>query len=263
MDNRPVAAFDSGVGGLSAVRVLRALLPGEDIIYLADTANVPYGLKEAGELRLLAGAAAEKLACLGAKALLVACGTASACCLGVMGERGKMPVQGVISPAAAEAAAMGARRIGVLSTEFTARSGAFEREILKLRPEAEVLAAGNRELVPLAEAGRVDMRDAGVRAALERALAPFAGWGCEALILGCTHFPLFEEAMRELLPGARLISCSAAGARDFARRLGEMGLASGRRSGGALRCLVSGDRAAFERAAAAFLPGEDTRAEKA
>ena len=254
MTKRPLGVFDSGVGGLSAVRVLRDILPDEDIIYFADTANVPYGTREVPELLELSRSAALRLAALGVKAILVACGTVSASCLEAMRESSGLPVYGVIAPAAAEAASHSSGRIGVLSTMATARSGAFERELRALLPDAELLTRGNTGLVPLAEAGRVRLDDAEVRAELEGALRPFSDWGADTLILGCTHFPLFSAAVSEMLPGTALIDSAGAGAREFKRRLAGAGLLSAGGAAGALRCLVSGDTAAFGKAARIFLP---------
>ena len=267
MDNRPVGIFDSGVGGMSAVRVLRGLLPGEDCIYFADTANVPYGTRDAEELCRLSVSAMGRLAERGVKAVLVACGTVSAPCLEAMRACAGIPVEGVIEPAA-RAALAGSRtgRIGVLATEATARSGAFTRAIRSLDPGAEVFACGNSRLVPLVERGLVSPELPEVAAAVAGALRPFEGTGMDTLILGCTHFPLLSEAFAAALGGsAALIDSGREGAQSCARLLRERDMLSGRRKGGALNCSVSGNAGAFAGAAGLFMPSAagELRIEKA
>ena len=149
MDYRPVGIFDSGMGGLTAVRVLREMLPGEDIAYLGDTARVPYGGRSVEELRRIAESDARFLRAREIKAMLVACGTVSSNCLGEVEATAGVPVIGVVKPAAAEAAAATKNgKIGVLSTVATMRSGAFVRELLRLSPELEVTSSGSPLLVP-------------------------------------------------------------------------------------------------------------------
>ena len=155
-------------------------------------------------------------------------------------------------------------RVGVLSTEATARSGAFSRAISALAPDTAVLETGTGLLVPLAEAGRTDYSDAGVREAVRTSLSPLLGSGIDTLVLGCTHFPLLAGAIGEAAgPGVELVNSGAAGA-ECARLLEGGGLLCGRDSGGTLRCLVSGDEAKFVRDAKLFLPDEAAiRVEKA
>ena len=151
-----------------------------------------------------------------------------------MGAAG-VPASGVVVPAAREAVnCTRSGRIGVLATLATARSGAFEREIAAMAPDASVLSSGTAELVPLVEAGRTSLDDDGVRAALTGCLAPFTGGAVDTLILGCTHYPLLGAAIAGLLgPEVRLIDAGAAGARETACLLREGGLdCRARRIGG-------------------------------
>ena len=135
MDFRPVGIFDSGMGGLTSVRELRRLLPGEDIAYLGDTARVPYGGRSVEELRRIAESDVRFLRGRGVKAMLVACGTVSSNCLDYVQEKAGVPALGVVKPTAREAAeATENGRIGVLSTVATQRSGAFVRELKALEP---------------------------------------------------------------------------------------------------------------------------------
>lgn len=264
MDNRAIGVLDTGVGGLTAVRSLRALLPGEDIVFFADTARVPYGGRNTDEIRTLSTDCARRLAERAEiKFLLVACGTITSACLAETGGAAGVEAAGVIAPAAEAAArASVTGRIGVLSTEATARTGAFPRALEAARPGVEVVPRGNSALVPLIEAGRISAGDAELERAVDEAAAPFISAGVDALILGCTHFPLLTERFRERLPGVELINSGAAGAGECARRLAEEGLLNPRAAGGSTRCLVTGDTEGFCRLADIFLGGAFT-AEKA
>ena len=255
MDLRPVGIFDSGLGGLTAVRELRRLLPAEDIVYFGDTARVPYGGRSVEELEGIAIDDTRFLLSHGVKAILVACGTVSSNCLGAVSRASRLPVTGVVVPAAREAVqATRSGRVGVLATVATARSGAFAREIAAMEPGIEVVTEGTGELVPLVESGRTSLGDGGVRAALERCLRPFAGGAVDTLILGCTHYPLLGEAIAGLLgPGVTLIDTGAAGARELACLLREAGIACNARRIGALELYASGDAEEFERLASVFL----------
>ena len=264
MDSRAIGVLDTGVGGLTAVRRLRALLPGEDIVFFADTARVPYGGRTLGQIRRMSLECVEKLTRRGIKALLVACGTITAACLDDVASASGVPACGVIAPAAAEAVAASASgRIGALSTLATARTGAFKDAVLALRPDAAVTLYGCGELVPLVEAGRTSPEDAEVADAVFRATAPFREQGADTLILGCTHFPLLYEAMSAALPGVTLIDSGAAGARECCRMLKENSLLSDRKAGGKLTCAVSGDRDSFRANATIFMPGVEFEVEKA
>ena len=141
MDRRPIGIFDSGVGGLTALRSLRALLPCEDLIFLADTARVPYGVRSAGELNAIAEDNFLLLESLGVKAVLAACGTVSANCAALI-DGWPTPACGVLEPSVRAAAAAARGRAGVLATEATVRSGAFERLFASIAPELELLSRG-------------------------------------------------------------------------------------------------------------------------
>ena len=228
MDYRPVGIFDSGMGGLTAVRVLRELLPGEDIAYLGDTARVPYGGRSVAELIEIARSDARFLRARAIKAMLVACGTVSSNCLDEVEKTAGVPVIGVVKPAAAEAAASTKNgRVGVLSTVATTRSGAFVRELKAIDPAIEPVASGSPLLVPLVEAGRSDPADPEVASAVEECLRDVRAAGVDTLILGCTHFPLLSEAIAAYMgEGVTLIDSGAAGARALAALLEKNSLRS-------------------------------------
>lgn len=255
MDFRPVGIFDSGMGGLTAVRVLREMLPGEDIAYLGDTARVPYGGRSVEELRKIAESDVRFLRGRGIKAMLVACGTVSSNCLEYVQEIAGVPAIGVVKPTAREAAAATRNgRVGVLSTVATMRSGAFVRELLKLDGRIEPIAAGSPKLVPLVEAGRADPDDPEVALAVEECLSEVKAAGVDTLILGCTHYPLLSGAIAAYMgEGVELIDSGAAGARALAALLESEGLRSPRRSFGRTGCYASGDPKEFARVAELFL----------
>lgn len=255
MDFRPVGIFDSGMGGLTAVRVLRRLLPGEDIAYLGDTARVPYGGRSVEELRRIAESDVRFLRGRGIKAMLVACGTVSSNCLDYVQQIAGVPAIGVVKPTALEAArATRNGRIGVLSTVATTRSGAFVRELAAIDPALCAVPSGSPKLVPLVEAGRADPADPEVAAAVEECLREVRDAGVDTLILGCTHYPLLSEAIRAYMGGdVALIDSGAAGARALAQLLDDGDLRSPRKSFGRSACYASGDAGEFARVAELFL----------
>ncbi len=255
MDPRPIGIFDSGAGGLTALRALRRIMPGENCIYFGDTARVPYGGRPVSELRALAASDSGLLRARGVKAILVACGTISSNCL-EYAEGGGVPAVGVLLSSAREAAQLTKNgRIGVLATVATARSGSFERAIGSFLPGAEVVCSGSPLLVPLVEAGRVSPEDEGVAAAVSEALAPLLDAGIDTLVLGCTHFPLLADTIARFAPGVETVDSGAAGARAMAALIAEKGLAADRAEGGC-EFLASADPDAFARNARRFLGGE-------
>ena len=194
----PIGVFDSGVGGLTVLRALRAELPAESFIYLGDTARLPYGTKSEHTVARYALQAADELVERGIKCLVVACNTASAAGLPALQQRfPELSVVGVIEPGArAACAASNSGRIAVLATESTVRGGAYTQAITRFRPDARVTAIACAIFVALAEEGWTD--GPVVAAAAERYLAPLRAAGAagpDALVLGCTHFPVLAGAI--------------------------------------------------------------------
>src|SRR5258705_9883071 len=191
---RPIGVFDSGVGGLTVVRALRRALPGEDIIYLGDTARVPYGNKSPRTVEKYSLACQRFLLDRDVKLVLIACNTASANALPALVEASPVPVIGAVEPGAGTALAASANRhIGVIGTLGTVRSGAYERAIHARDPDAIVDSLACPLLVPLAEEGWTD--DDIARAVARRYLAALFGAPAKAidtLVLGCTHYPLLR-----------------------------------------------------------------------
>ena len=207
----PIGVFDSGVGGLTVLRALAERLPGEEILYLGDTARLPYGTKSAHTVSRYAIQATHVLVERGVKLLVVACNTASALAYDdLVAEYPRLPVIGVVRPGAEAACrASVSGRIVVLATEATASHGAYEREIRRIRPEAHVTSKACSLFVALAEEGWADGDIA--RAVASEYLRPlWDGNGApDCLVLGCTHFPVLTKAIRSVTGDAVSIVDSA------------------------------------------------------
>jgi glutamate racemase len=193
---RPIGVFDSGVGGLTVVRALRAVLPGEDIIYLGDTARVPYGSKSARTVERYALACQQFLLDRGVKLVLIACNTASATALPALVAASPVPVIGAVEPGATRAlAATRNEHVGVIGTLATVRSSAYERAIHARAPRVRVTATACPLLVPLAEEGWTDDDVAGLVAQRYLAALFAADPEIDTLVLGCTHYPLLRDVL--------------------------------------------------------------------
>ena len=227
---RPIGIFDSGIGGLTVVRALRKLLPHEHLIYLGDTGRYPYGTKSADVVCRYSFENTEFLVDKGVKLLVVACNTSTAVALEALQERYEVPVIGVIEPGVEAAArATRNRKIGVIATEGTIRSGAYTRALRRLRPDLEIYTRACPLFVPLAEEGWVDNEVAQLAAGSY--LGSLAQSGIDTLILGCTHYPLLRNVIRETIGrGVRLIDSGVVTAAAVEAVLDERGL---RRSSGA------------------------------
>jgi glutamate racemase len=191
MPRRPIGIFDSGVGGLTVVRAVRAALPDEDILYLGDTARVPYGSKSPRTVERYSLACQRFLVARDIKLLLVACNSASANALPALTAASAVPVIGAVEPGADTALRVSQRqRIGVIGTLATVRSRAYERAIATRAPDAHVVALACPLLVPLAEEGWTDGEVAGLVARRYLAELFALDRDIDTLVLGCTHYPL-------------------------------------------------------------------------
>ena len=201
MDNRPIGLFDSGVGGLSAVRVLRLEAPQESFVYFGDTARVPYGDRTPEDIKVLSLQDARFLRSRDVKALVIACNTITANAMDELAaDNPDIPVIGVIEPAAAEAARVSpSGKIGIIATNATVNSGVYETAIHALRPDAVVTAQGCPKLVPLIETGHTQPTDELLMPVLQEYLAPLQAAGVDTVILGCTHYPLIAKAAASIL----------------------------------------------------------------
>lgn len=253
MRDLPVGVFDSGVGGLTVLRALRAALPHEDFLYLGDTARLPYGTKSPQTVARYSLRAAEALVSRGIKGLVVACNTASATALPALRERfPTLPVVGVIEPgarAACEASASG--RVAVLATEATVKGGAYPAAIRALRPDAHVTQVAAQIFVALAEEGWSEGE--AVDAVTHRYLAHLDA-RIDTVVLGCTHFPLLAGAItREVGPARKVVDSAATAARATAAELRERGLATESQRPGKIRLLATDSPERFARVGARFL----------
>lgn len=199
MDNRPIGVFDSGLGGLTAVKELELALPGESIVYFGDTGRVPYGSRSRETVRRYARQDMNFLLGHNVKAVLAACGTVSSTA-GDIGAALPVPYFDVVAPTARAAAeAAGNRRVGVIGTSATIASGSYVRALRELDPKLEVFSQACPLFVPLVESGFVDPEDPITRLAAERYLAPLREAGVGALILGCTHYPIIRRTIRQVM----------------------------------------------------------------
>ncbi|MFW6133566.1 MAG: glutamate racemase [Planctomycetota bacterium] len=241
-DNRPIGVFDSGLGGLTVVRELRRRLAGEDIVYLGDSARVPYGIKSLATVRRFAREDAGFLLRFDPKLIVVACNTASAAAVETLERTLPVPVVDVIRPGAAAALTATDGRIGVIGTQATIDSGAYQGALGEADPSRAVLVAACPLLVPIVEEGRSE-DDPIVLHVLGDYLRDMQRFRPGALILGCTHYPLLARAIGKLMgPAVALVSSAAAAAEEVRRRLD----ADGRTGGsGSLRCYTTDNARRF------------------
>jgi glutamate racemase len=271
----PIGVFDSGIGGLTVLRALRAALPWQDFIYLGDTARLPYGTKSAQSVVRYSLQCAEALMQRGISCLVVACNTASASALGDLRSRyPAIPIIGVIEPGAAAAvAASVSQRIAVIGTEGTIGGGAYQEAIRRLNPAARVDALACSLFVAMAEEGWVDgpVAEAVARRYLEALFmesstrpgpdGQFAGMA-DTLVLGCTHFPVLVPAIRAVLPAhVRIIDSAQSVAVAVMRQL-SVGAAdpAARGRDGNVSWLATDGAPRFARVSSVFL-GEPVRAD--
>ena len=219
-----IGVFDSGVGGLTALGSLRALMPSADICFYADRKNSPYGTKSEEELLKITKNAISRLRDEGADFILMACCTASTV-YPLLSKDEREICLPIIKPTAERAVSLTENgKIGVIATERTVSSHAFKNEINSLLPTASVTEIATQSLVTLAEEG-----ECGAYASekaiskIEELISPFIKDEPDTLILGCTHFPIFKKIISDLLPNTAIVSCSDEGARALAQRCTEEG----------------------------------------
>lgn len=208
-DSRPIGVFDSGIGGLTVVKALRDQLPNETIVYLGDTARVPYGPKSPETVQRYALELAYMLMEKNAKALVVACNTVSSIALPLLTRKFPVPVIGVIEPGARAALqATRNRHVGVIGTRATISSGAYEKALRASDNNVRVSSRACPLLVPLIEEGLLD--DDVTDQVIARYLQPLVADAIDTLVLGCTHYPLLSVAIGRLLGRAITLVDSAA-----------------------------------------------------
>lgn len=263
VNSAPLGIFDSGVGGLTVVRAVQELLPREDIVYLGDTARVPYGSKSPETIRRFAIQDAQYLIEHGVKAVVVACNTASAHALGYLREQIDIPVIGVIEPGVNAACADGAvERIGIIATRGTIRSHAYQHALAQRRTGLMIHAKETPLLVPIVEENWIDHEAS--RLILETYLKPLVEKGIDSLLLACTHYPLLMPVLEQLLPDdVRLVDSASTCAQFLQQELERLGLCKQGDVKGSLQIHLTDLSEEFESLANRFLtkaPGRIRRA---
>ncbi|HOK89908.1 MAG TPA: glutamate racemase [Candidatus Hydrogenedentes bacterium] len=248
----PVGIFDSGVGGLTVMRQIRRLLPEEDLVYLGDTARVPYGTKSPETVIRYARHCAEMLTRRGIKLLVVACNTASAYALDALRSSLRVPVIGVVEPGARAALrATRSGRIGVIGTPGTVRSGAYERVIHEVKPRFRVFLQACPLFVSLAEEGWIRGKVPALIA--EQYLERLKQRHVDTLVLGCTHYPLLRPVIAAIMgPEVTLVDSAQETARETQRVLVDWELARPVGTPGKSLFLVTDDPKTFARTGSRF-----------
>jgi glutamate racemase len=219
LKEQAIGVFDSGVGGLTVLHALSRHLPREHLIYLGDTARVPYGSKSSETITSYAVEIADFFADRGVKLLVVACNTTSALALELLRRRYPIPVIGVIEPGARGALAASRNgRIGIIGTEATIASGAYPQHLRAVEPEVEIFTRACPLFVPLAEEGWTHNDVA--RRTVATYLSSLKKSGIDTLVMGCTHYPLLAEAIGSFLgPGVTLVDSAEETATEVRRVL--------------------------------------------
>ncbi|MFK5926324.1 MAG: glutamate racemase [Desulfuromusa sp.] len=260
MRHRSIGIFDSGVGGLTVFKEIATLLPGENLVYLGDTARVPYGTKSVETVRRYALEAAEFLVDQGVKLLVVACNTASAVALPQLRERFQLPVIGVIEPGARRAAGSQNQKIGVIGTEGTINSHRYSEAIHALLPDSQIFSVACPLFVPLAEEGWAEHEVA--RLTATEYLQPLVMAQIDTLVLGCTHYPLLHNTLRQVLgDSVALVDSAAETAKSVQSLFQQQGLANPE-NGGLRTFFVTDVPTRFERVGRAFLGADLLKVEQ-
>ena len=263
MNPAPLGFFDSGVGGLTVVRAVQDLLPSEDILYLGDTARLPYGSKSPETIRQFADEDIRFLIARGVKAVVVACNTATAHALPTLRDHYRIPIIGVIEPGVeAVLAQADVQRVGIIATRGTIGSHAYQHALALRRTGLIIHAQPTPLLVPLIEENWLD--HPATHTILKTYLDPLVEKGIDTLMLACTHYPLLIPALRALLPPEmRLVDSATTCAEHLRRELQHLELLAPPDHEGALEIHLTDLSDEFEVLARRFLtkpPGRIRRA---
>ena len=222
MSRPTIGVFDSGLGGLTGFRALKRLLPDYPLVYFGDTARVPYGTKTESTIRRYARQDIRFLLSHSVSAILVACGTVSSVALPALQGKYPLPIVGVVEPAAEATCRMASEAGGkvlVLGTEATVRSCAFEKAILSRNSRLTVRQQACPLFVPLAENLHTKRGDPAATAVAHAYLDPYLDFRPDVILLGCTHFPLLSDIIRDVFPGPVLISAGEEAAAETAKTI--------------------------------------------
>lgn len=263
MNSSPLGFFDSGVGGLTVARAVRNLLPAEDIVYLGDTARLPYGSKSPETIRRFADEDTRFLIARGVKAVVVACNTATAHALPMLREHYRVPIIGVIE-AGVDAALHdpAASRIGIIATRGTIASHAYQHALAQRRTGLILHAQPAPLLVPLVEEDWIE--HPATNAILHTYLDPLVDKGIDTLLLACTHYPLLIPALQHVLPqGIRLVDSATTCAEHLRRELDQLDLLHPGDTPGSLEIHLTDLSEEFEALARRFLDQHPGRIQRA
>lgn len=254
LSDKPIGIFDSGLGGLTVVKAVLQYMPNENIVYLGDSLNVPYGDKTSGQITEFAFKNTEFLLKKGVKAIAIACNTADATSRRELAQCYTLPIIGVVGPASEKAARVTRnKKVGVIATATAVKSGAYERTVKSYLSDCEVFSVPAPLLVPLVEAGKISKNDKEIVDALNMYLTPLLEKGIDTLILGCTHYPLFYDLVKEMLPDIKIV-CSGTSSLDaLYEKLKAEGLLNQSGKIGNAEFYVSGETAYFEKNGGLFL----------
>ena len=253
MDKRPIGVFDSGVGGLTVVKEMLRKLPNEDIVYFGDTARVPYGNKSNSTITRFSIENALFLLRFNVKMIVAACNTSSSTSLKILKKNFKVPIVGVIQPGVRGAAGCTKnKRIGIIGTRTTIASRSYEKQLKKLMPETKIFTQACPLFVPLAEEGWINNGVAGDIAKVY--LRPLKKSGIDTLILGCTHYPIMKNKIKEVV-GKRvhLIDSAKQVAEEVKQILDMQDMAAGKKNKGSLKLYVSDEPGKFAQLGEKFL----------
>lgn len=253
-DDRCIAVFDSGIGGLTVVRELQRRLPSEEIVYFGDTARVPYGIKSSETVTRFARENCEFLLRFDPKMIVVACNTATAAAMPALEDMLPVPVCAVIEPGAKAAVIQSeGRLIAVIATEGTINSDAYRRAMKRFQSDARVIQKPCPLFVPLAEEGR-RWDDPITRAVVRDYLDPLVRLNPRVMVLGCTHYPLLREAIAEVTgPDVILLDSGEQTAKSVVQQLKASNALSSREETGRLTCYVSDNPQRFRELGQRFL----------
>ncbi|MBW2040172.1 MAG: glutamate racemase [Deltaproteobacteria bacterium] len=259
---RPIGIFDSGVGGLTVFKEVTTILPREDIIYLGDTARIPYGTRSPGTILKYSLENTSFLLSQGIKLLVVACNTSSAVSLPQLQQENEIPILGVIEPGARRAIEVTQnKKVGVIGTEATVRSRAYERTIQGIDPHIKVISRACPLFVPLAEEGWVGNQV--TRLTAQTYLSPLREEMIDTLVLGCTHYPLLEGIIRETMEdGVCLVNSAKETAKEVKKVLDEEDLTSLGDKDGKYKFYVTDNAERFTKVGGIFLGKELRRVEE-
>jgi glutamate racemase len=222
MNNKAIGVFDSGIGGLTVYRSIKDILPGEKIIYLGDTARLPYGTKSAETIIRFSEDNARFLLTRKVKIIVVACNSSASYAVEHLQETLDVPVLGVIEPGAEAAVKMSEKKIGVVGTLATIRSGSYEKAILARKSDAEIISQACPLFVPLVEEGWI--HHPVTQMVIQEYLDPLKRDGIGSLVLGCTHYPVLKDLISRFLGGEiRLIDSAETAARKVSDILNNLG----------------------------------------